>query len=156
MTSKHGLFLALGLVMGLALSFNSAEAGNRPTADNGFLMLNGEATRDLNASGGGLADGGGLTLITLDAGIGCNLVATGGVYEMHCDSAGHFCSWSDGGCSNAIGSQAYGRPVNASTPTSPAPYFFMTQTDTTNTTKQVCVTPASGDATMTCALFRLR
>lgn len=148
---RHGHFLALGLILGLGVSV--ATAGNRPTADNGFLMLNGEQTRDLNVT---VADGGGLTLVTLDAGVGCNLVATGAVYEMHCNAAGYFCAWGDGGCSSAISSQAYGRPVNASTPTAPAPFFFMTQTDTTNATKQVCITPASGTVNMICAPFRLR
>lgn len=149
-------FLFAALFMGIAPSLPALVlGGNRPTADNAFLTLNGEVTRDLNTSASGLADGGGATLWTADAGIGCNAVATGAAYEMHCNTAGHFCAWSDGGCSSTIGSQAYGRPVAASTASSPAPYFFVTQTDTANSTQQVCYTPASG-ATGTCALFRLR
>lgn len=148
---------ALGIAMGLALSVTPAEAGTRPGSELGlFQILNGEVVRELNASGGGFADGGGLSIVTLDAGIGCNTLATGAVYEMHCDSAGHFCPWGDGGCSNAIGSQAYGKPINASTPTAPAPFYFVLQGDSTNATKRVCVTPVSGDATMICAPFRLR
>ena len=152
MTTRHGLFAALGLVMGLALSFNTATAGNRPAELGLFSMLNGEVSRDLNVV---VADAGGLTLMTLDAGIGCNLVSTGAVYEMHCNTAGHFCAWSDGGCSSSINSQAYGRPVNASTPAAPAPYYFVTEASS-STTKQVCYTPASGSVTGTCALFRMK
>ena len=156
MTTRLGFVFAAGLVMGLALAVTRAEAGNRPSELPLFSMLNGEVSRDLNAGGGGfpLADGGGLTLATHDAGIGCNLVATGAVYEMHCSAAGHFCPWSDGGCSSAIGSQAYGKPVNASVATAPAPYYFVTEASTT-ATKLVCVTP-SASAAMICAMFRMK
>jgi len=153
-TVRAGLALAAGLLAGLVVSVAPARAENRPSETPLFQMLNGEVSRELNAV---VADGGGLTLMTLDAGIGCNLVATGAVYEMHCDSPVHFCAWEDGGCSVAIGSQSYGRPVNASTPSSPSPYFFVTKSDpTVGATKQVCMTPASGDAQAICALFKLR
>ena len=150
---KTRLGFVAGMAIGLVLAVAPAQAGNRPAELGLFSMLNGEVSRDLNAV---VADGGGVTLMTLDAGIGCNLVSTGAVYEMHCDSAGHFCAWSDGGCSSAISSQAYGRPVNASTPAAPAPYFFVTEASTSSATKQVCYTPASGDATGICALFRMK
>jgi hypothetical protein len=155
----HFIAGAVGFVLALVVTIPSAQAANRPGSElNFFQILNGEQSRDLNAGAesGGLADGGGITLMTLDAGIGCNALATGAVYEMHCDSAGYLCLWGDGGCSSAISSQAYGRPINSSTPNAPAPVFFTLQTDTTNATKLVCVTPASGDATMICAPFRLR
>ena len=150
---KTRLGFVAGMAIGLVLAVAPAQAGNRPAELGLFSMLNGEVSRDLNAV---VADGGGVTLMTLDAGIGCNLVSTGAVYEMHCDSAGHFCAWSDGGCSSAVSSQAYGRPVNASTPAAPAPYFFVTEASTSSATKQVCYTPASGDATGICALFRMK
>lgn len=149
MTSRTNLIaLGLGLVLGLALAVSPAAAANRPSDGVMFQLLNGEVSREQQA------DGGGLTLWTADAGIGCAQVATGAVYEMHCNAAAHFCGWNDGGCSSAINSQAYGRPVAASSAGSPAPYFFLTQGDTA-ATKQVCATPASG-ATLTCALFRMR
>lgn len=150
-------FLFAALFMGIAPSLPALVlGGNRPTADNAFLMLNGEATRDLNTvAGTGLADGGGATLWTIDAGIGCNLVSTGTPYEMHCNTAGYFCVNQDGGCSATIGSPNFGRPVNASTSNAPAPYFFTPQTDTAST-RLVCYTPVSTSATGTCALFRLR
>lgn len=154
---------ALGLGMGLALSITPAQAGPRPGSElDLFTRLNGEVTREVNGTGGGLADGGGLSLITLDAGIGCNTVVTGKVYEMHCDSPVHFCPWgSDGGsafCSSNIALVAYGRPVNASTPSAPFPYFFTAAADSSSltATKSVCMTPATGDATAICALFQLK
>lgn len=154
MTSRHNLLaLGLGLVLGLVLSIAPAHAGNRPSDGVMFQMLNGEVSRELNSL---VADGGGLTLVTYDAGPGCGLVSTGAVYEMHCNAGAHFCGWNDGGCSSTIGSQAYGRPVAASTTSAPAPYFFMTQADTVNTTKLVCIAPASGNSTAQCALFRMR
>lgn len=154
MTSRHNLIaLGLGVVLGLVLSVSDAHAGNRPSDGVMFQMLNGEVSREANAL---VTDGGGLSLWTVDAGPGCNTVATGAVYEMHCNAGAHFCVWGDGGCSSTIGSQGYGRPVAASSPSAPAPYFFVTQSDTTNATKQVCVAPASGSTSTTCALFRMR
>lgn len=154
MTSRLNLIaLALGIVAGFVLSVSPVHAGNRPSDGVMFQMLNGEVSRELNVV---VADGGGLTLWTVDAGPGCNRVATGAVYEMHCANAGHFCGWADAGCGSTIGSAQYGRPVAASSPSAPAPYFFMTQADTVNATQQVCVAPASGSASMTCALFRMR
>lgn len=153
------ILFALGFMAGLVLSVHPAQAENRPTEVPMLQMLNGEVSRDLNLGEGTspLADGGGLTLMTLDAGIGCNTVRTGAVYEMHCDSPVHFCAWVDGGCSNAIGSQNYGRPVNSSTPASPAPYYFIAAPNSTaGARKLVCITPASGDATAVCALFRMQ
>lgn len=153
MTSRpNTIALALGIVLGLAASVSPVHAGNRPSETVLFQSLNGEVSRELNAT---VADGGGLSLMTLDAGIGCNMLATGAVYEMHCDSPGHFCPWGDGGCSTAIGSQAYGKPFNSSTPSAPAPLYFVTEASAT-ATKLICVAPASGDATLTCATFRLR
>lgn len=150
---------ALGIVMGLALSVTSAQANNRPTDGNLLGTLNGEVSRDLNAGGGThpLADGGGLSIVTYDAGIGCNTLLTGAAYEMHCDSPVHFCPWGDGGCSSTIGSQNYGKPINSSTPSAPAPFYFVVQPDATQgATKLICITPASGDAIAVCAPFRLR
>lgn len=159
MKSPSLLALGLGVVLGLLLSVPAAQAENRPTELDLFQRLNGETYRDLNAGGGGfpLADGGGLSLMTLDAGIGCNTLRTGAVYEMHCDSPVHFCPWGDGGCSNAIGSQAYGKPVNASTPSAPFPFYFVVEGNATSgATKLICITPASGDATAICAPFRMK
>ena len=154
MSSRLGTVLAglFGVVIGLALSVGSAHAGNRPAELGHTLMRTGEVSRALNAV---VADGGGLTMMTLDAGIGGNLVATRAGYERHLDSHGHFCPWTDGGCSDVLGSQAYGRPFSASTPATPAPYQFTTEASSV-ATKQVCFTPASGDATGICALFRMR
>lgn len=150
MTSRPNLIaLALGIVAGLVLSVSPAQAGNRPSDGVMFTLLNGEVSRELQA------DGGGLTLWTADAGIGCAQVATGAAYEMHCNAGAHFCGWSDGGCSATIGSQAYGRPVAASSVSTPAPYFFVTQGDTANATKLVCAVP-SASAALTCSLFRMR
>lgn len=150
MTSRHNLIaLGLGLVLGLVLSVSPAHAGNRPSDGVMYQMLNGEVSREMQA------DGGGLTLWTADAGIGCAQVATGAVYEMHCNAAAHFCGWSDGGCSTTIGSQAYGRPVAASSASAPVPYFFVTQGDTSSSTKLVCAIP-SASAALTCSLFRMR
>lgn len=151
---------ALGFMLALALNIPSAHAENRPSELGLFTMLNGEQSRELNASP--YFDGGGLTLFSMDAGPGCNNVATGAVYEMHCNTAGHFCAWgSDGGtggsfCQTAIGSPSYGRPVNASTPAAPAPYWFTTKQGTQGETRSVCIIPKAGDVTMTCALFRMR
>lgn len=159
MTTRLGLVFALGLVMGLALSVTPAQAENRPAELGLFLMLNGEQSRTMNVL---VADGGGLSLQSMDAGPGCNNVATGAVYEMHCSSAGHFCPWgNDGGaglavCGTTIGNVGYGRPVNASTPAAPAPFFFTTAAGGTGATKSVCIVPKSGDTNMTCALFRMR
>lgn len=151
--------IAFGFGLGLALTIPRAQAENRPSETPMFQLLNGEVSRDLNLGEGssGSADGGGLTLMTLDAGIGCNTVRTGTVYEMHCDSPVHFCAWGDGGCSTAIGSQNYGRPVNASTPAAPAPYYFISAPNSTAAArKQVCMTCATGDAQCICALFRMQ
>ena len=160
MTKRNVLTFALGIVMGLALSIAPAQAGPRPSSELGlFSSLNGVQTRETNSL---VADGGGLSLWSMDAGPGCNNVATGAVYEMHCNSAGHFCPWgSDGGaglafCGTTIGNVAYGRPVNASTPAAPAPYWFTTPTDLSSSTTNVCIVPKAGDLTMTCALFRMR
>lgn len=162
MTTRHGLFLALGLAMGLALSIRPAQAENRPSEGPLFQLLNGEVSREMNAGAGANADGGGLSLYSVDAGPGCNNVATGAVYEMHCNAAGHFCPWgSDGGaglafCGTTIGSVAYGKPVNASTPSAPAPFYFVAGPGTQGSTKNVCIVPASGTLAMTCALFRMK
>lgn len=163
---RIGMCFVLGLGMGLTLSVTGAHAGPRPTSELAlFQLLNGEITRDMNTSSAGAfnqADGGGLTLWTNDAGPGCNNVATGAVYEMHCSAAGHFCPWgSDGGaglafCGNVIGNVAYGKPINASTPTAPAPFYFVTKTDLDNATKSVCVVPAVGTLGMTCVPYRLK
>lgn len=154
----HILSGALGFVLALAFVVTPAQAENRPYGElNFFQLLNGEVSRELNTGGGSfpLADGGGLSIVTYDAGIGCNTVATGAVYEVHCNAAGHFCPWGDGGCSSAIGSQNYGRPINASTATAPAPYYFTAQPGATGTSKLICVTP-SASASMVCALFRMK
>lgn len=165
MKRLHIISLAVGLVLGLALHVSPAEAGPRPTSDLAlFTALNGKHTRELNQTNSliGNADGGGLSLVSIDAGPGCNLVATGAVYEGHCATAGHFCPWgSDGGtggsfCSTSIGSPSYGRPVNASSPNAPAPFWFITAPDLTNATTNVCIIPKLGDSTMTCALFRMQ
>lgn len=156
MRSPNLLALGLGVVLGLIVSVSPSYAGNRPSETPLFQMLNGEVSRELNGTGGSfpLADGGGLSVVTYDAGVGCQAVATGAVYEAHCSAAGHFCPWGDGGCSSAIGSQNFGKPVNASTATAPAPFWFVTEASTTST-KLVCVTP-SASASMVCALFRMR
>lgn len=152
------LVFALGIVMGLALSVPAAEAGPRPGSElDLFTRLNGVQTREMNG-----VDGGGLSLQSQDAGPGCNDVATGAVYEAHCSSAGHFCPWgSDGGaglafCGTTIGSVAYGKPINASTPSAPAPFWFVTPADSRSPTTNVCIVPKSGDVDMTCALYRMR
>ena len=151
---KTRLGFVAGVLLGLTLAVIPAQAGNRPAELGLFSMLNGEVSRDLNSV---VLDGGGATLFSPDGSfIACNNVATGAVYEMHCNIAGHFCAWSDGGCSTAISSQAYGRPVNASTPAAPAPYFFVTEASTTSATKQVCYVPVAGSAAATCALFRMK
>lgn len=154
MTTRPNLIaLALGVVLGLVLSISPVHAGNRPSDGVMFQMLNGEVYRDLNTYS---PDGGGLTLFVNDAGVGCTTVATGAVYEMHCNAGAHFCAWSDAGCSSNIALQSYGRPVAASTTSAPAPYFFVTQSDTASTSKLVCIAPASGSTSSTCALFRMR
>ena len=151
-TRPNFIALALGVAMGLALAVHPALADNRPSDGVQFTLLNGEVSRELNS-----LDGGGLTLWTTDAGIGCNNVRTGKTYEMHCSAGVHFCAWSDGGCSSSVNSQAYGRPVAASSPSSVAPYYFIAAPDSTaGSTKQVCMTPASGTAAATCALFLMR
>lgn len=163
MTSPRlGFVLALGLVMGLALSFNSANAENRPAELGLFSQLNGEVSRGVNTAAGGNADGGGLSLYSVDAGPGCNNVATGGVYEIHCNAAGHFCPWgSDGGaglafCGTTIGNLAYGKPIAASTPSSPAPFWYVAPAGDVGAVKNICIVPASGTLSMTCAVFRMR
>jgi hypothetical protein len=162
MTTRLGFVFALGLVMGLALSIQPAQAETRPAELGLFTMLNGEVSREMNTSTGGFADGGGLTLWSIDAGPGCNNVATGAVYEMHCNAAGRFCPWgTDGGaglafCGTTIGAVGYGKPVNASTETAPAPYWFVTAPGAQGATKNVCIVPAAGSVNMTCALFRMR
>lgn len=147
--------LVAGLLMGLALSLlvaSPAQAENRPYGElNYFQQLNGEQSRSTQSDGGGLA------MHTADAGIGCASVPTGGAYEIHCNAAGHFCPWDDGGtafCSSSIHLTTYGRPVGASTASSPAPFFYTASPGATSTTKSICVTPSSG-ASMTCAVFRL-
>lgn len=148
--------LVAGLFMGLALSLfvsAPAQAENRPYGELNYLhQLNGEQTRATQADGGGLA------MHTSDAGIGCASVPTGGAYEFHCNAAGHFCPWNDGGtafCSSSIQLVTYGRPIAASSASSPAPFFYTAPAGTTGSTKSICITPASG-ATMTCAVFRLQ
>lgn len=159
---RISIFLVLGFMAGVVLSVSPARAENRPAELPMFQMLNGEQSRSLNTNTGGFADGGGLTLWSADAGPGCNNVATGAVYEMHCNAAGHFCAWgSDGGtggsfCNTTIGNVGYGRPVNASTPSAPAPFYFVTAPGSQGATKNVCIVPASGSVNMTCALFRMQ
>jgi hypothetical protein len=163
MKRLHIISLAVGLVLGLALHASVARAGPRPTSDLALMsQLNGAPFREANGIGGSYADGGGLSLWSADAGPGCNNVSTGAVYEMHCSSAGHFCPWgNDGGaglamCGYTIGNIAYGRPVPASTPGAPAPYYFVTPANLDVAYTNVCITPKQGDVTMTCALFRMR
>lgn len=159
---KITMCFVLGLGMGLALHVTGAQAENRPYGElNYFQALNGEQSRSRNALGGANSDGGGLSLYSVDAGPGCNNVPTGGVYEIHCNAAGHFCPWgNDGGaglavCGTTIGDLAYGRPINASTPTAPYPVFYTAPGGATGATKSICVTPASGTLSMTCAVFKL-
>lgn len=145
---KTRLALFLGV---LALG---AVAANRPYGElNFFQILNGEQSRSTQTDGGGLA------MYTADAGIGCADVPTGGVFEIHCNTAGHFCPWgSDGGtafCSSTIGLVTYGRPINASTPDAPAPVFYTAPAGSAAATKSICVTPKSGATSMTCAVFQL-
>lgn len=140
-------FLAAALV-GLLVSSVPAQAGNRPSETPLLQSLNGEVSRDVQS------DGGGLSMWTSDAGIGCATVSTGAVYEVHCSAAAHICPWGDGGCSTAITSPNYGRPVGASTASSPAPYYLVMQPDSV-ATKQVCAMPSSA-STLTCAVFRMR
>ena len=162
MTTRIGLIFALGLVVGLALSVHPAQAENRPSELPLLQSLNGEVTRTMNTAAGGHADGGGLTLWSMDAGPGCNNVATGGVYELHCNAAGHFCPWgSDGGaglafCGTTIGNVAYGKPINASTPSAPAPFYFTAESGAPGAVKNICIVPASGSLSMTCAVYRLK
>lgn len=147
-----------GLVFVFALGVLALGA-TRPSETPLFQMLNGTVSRESNPASGlpfQMADGGGLTMVTLDGGIACNTVATGRVYEMHCDSPGHFCGWPDGGCSASINSLAYGRPFNQSTPAAPVPYYFLTTGSLDTARTQVCAVPASGDTAITCALFLLQ
>lgn len=157
-------FLFAAVFMGLAPNLSPLVLGeNRPYGELNYLQqLNGEVTRGVNALGGANNDGGGLSLYSVDAGPGCNNVPTGGVYEIHCNAAGHFCPWgSDGGaglafCGTTIGNVAYGKPVAASSPSSPAPFFYTAPAGTTGSTKNICIVPASGTLSMTCAVFQLR
>lgn len=159
---KVTLMFALGLGMGLALHVTGAQAENRPYGElNYFQALNGEVSRLMNVSASGVgADGGGLSLWSSDAGPGCNNVPTGGVYEIHCNAAGHFCPWgTDGGtagsfCNTTIGNVGYGRPVNASTASAPAPFFYTAPPGAIGTTKNICYVP-SASASGTCAVFKL-
>lgn len=156
MHARIGFIFALGLCMGLALSVSRADAAPRNSDGVIFVRLNGVQSRPMNSL---VADGGGLTLMSLDAGPGCNNVSTGQVYEMHCNAGAHFCPWNDGGvsCSSTIGAVTYGRPVAASSPSAPAPFFFVAPGDgsLTATSTSVCIAPASGSTSATCALFRL-
>jgi hypothetical protein len=162
MTTRLSIVFALGLVMGLVLAVFPAHAENRPAELGLFTQLNGEVSRGVNTAAGGNADGGGLSLYSVDAGPGCNNVATGGVYEIHCNAAGHFCPWgSDGGaglafCGTTIGNLAYGKPVAASTPSSPAPFWYVAPAGDVGAVKNICIVPASGTLSMTCAVFRMR
>jgi hypothetical protein len=140
-------FLA-GVLMGLVVSVLPVHAGTRPSETPMLQMLNGEVSRDVQN------DGGGLSMWTSDAGIGCATVATGAVYEIHCSAAAHVCAWGDGGCSATAASPNYGRPVNASTASAPAPYFVLTQSDAAPS-KLLCAIP-SASAALTCAVFRMR
>lgn len=151
------LVFALGLAMGVALSTSRAEAGPRPGSDLDLLTrLNGSQTRELNTLAcTGHADGGGLTLWTADAGIGCNCVKTGAVYEMNCDVGVYFCPWGDGGCSTVIGHQNFGKPVKASTVSAPAPFYFVVPASSTADTQYVCMTQAT-QAVAICALHKLQ
>lgn len=156
MTTRIGFIFALGVAMGLALSVTEARAENRGSDGVIFTRLNGVVSREANVF---IADGGGLTLMALDAGPGCNTVRTGGVYEMHCNAAGHFCGWNDGGvsCGSTISNSTYGRPVAASSPSAPAPYYFVAPGDpTAGNRTSVCIAPASGSTSVTCALFLLQ
>jgi hypothetical protein len=137
-----------GVLLGLAIAVLPAHAGNRPSETPMFQMLNGEVSRDVQA------DGGGQSMWTADAGIGCATVSTGAVYEVHCSAAAHVCAWGDGGCSATASSPSYGRPVNASTASAPAPYFVIMQSDAA-ATKLLCAVP-SASAALTCAVFRMR
>lgn len=156
MTTRIGFIFALGVAMGLALSTTEARAENRASDGVIFTRLNGVVSRETNVF---IADGGGLTLMALDAGPGCNTVRTGGVYEMHCNAGGHFCGWNDGGvaCGSTIGLSTYGRPVAASSPSAPEPYFFVAPGDATAGARtSVCIAPTSGNAAVTCALFLMQ
>lgn len=149
-------FLFAAFFMGIAPNLPSLVlGGNRPYGELNYLQqLNGAQTRSTQSDGGGLA------LYTADAGIGCVDVPTGGIYEIHCNAAGHFCPWgSDGGtafCSSTISMVTYGRPVAASSAAAPAPFFYTAPPGTTGSTKNICVTPASGSASVTCAVFPLQ
>lgn len=156
MRARIGYIFALGVAMGLALSTTEARADNRSSDGVIFIRLNGVQTREDN---GVIVDGGALTLHTVDAGPGCNNVKTGGVYEMHCNAGGHFCPWNDGGvtCGSTIGLSTYGRPVATSSPSSPAPFYFVAPGNpTAGSTTSVCIAPASGSTSVTCALFLLQ
>lgn len=155
-------FLFAAVFMGIAPNLSPLVLGeNRPYGELNYLQqLNGEQTRLMNPASTG-ADGGGLTLWSIDGGPGCNDVPTGGVYEIHCNAAGRFCPWgSDGGsaggfCNILINSVGYGRPVAASSASSPAPFFYTAPPGTTGSTKNICIVPEAS-ATMTCAVFQLR
>jgi len=137
-------------VVGALVASLPAAADNRPAELPMFQMLNGEISRDT------LSDGGGVVLATTDAGIGCASLVTGAVYELHCNANAHVCPFGDGGCSTSITSPAYGRPLAASSASSPAPYYLVLQPNpTAGATKLVCAMPAA-TASLTCAAFRLR
>lgn len=144
------LAFIVAAIVGVLLGAMPAAADNRPAELPMFQMLNGEVTRDT------LSDGGGVNMSTTDAGIGCADLVTGGVYEVHCNANAHLCPFGDGGCSTSILSPAYGRPVAASSASSPQPYFLVLQGNSTaGATKLVCAMPAAA-ASLTCAAFRLR
>ena len=145
--------LALGVAMGLALSVMPAQAENRPSDGVLFTRLNGSISHETGPDAGGLA------LSVADAGVGCMDLLTGATYEMHCNAGAHFCPWADGGlsCSSSIHLATYGRPVAASSTSAPAPYFFTVDGNATiSATQRVCIAPASGSASATCALFKMK
>lgn len=152
MKRLHIIFIVLGFMAGLAFSVSPARAENRPAELPMFQMLNGEVRRDLNTSAcTGLADGGGLTLWTADAGIACNCVKTGIPYKLVCQQASYFCPWGDGGCSATVGSPNFGDPVATNTP-----YYFIPEGDPTRgATKLVCMIQTAA-AVGTCVPFRMQ
>lgn len=148
--------VVLGFFMGLAVAGSVVHAENRPAETPLLQALNGAVTRPMNSY---IVDGGGLSLMALDAGPGCTTLQTGGVYEIHCNAPGHWCPWGDDGgvsCNSTIGSVSYGRPISVSTAMSPAPLYYVAPGNATiGATKSVCVAPAAGNTSIICAVFKL-
>ena len=105
-----------GVLLGLVLAVTPASAENRPSSNVLEQVKVGEVSRKLRGDGGGLA------IVSADAGVGCVTVETGALYELHCSVAAHVCPWGDGGCSIEVSSPNYGRPVAPSTAAAPYPY----------------------------------